>query len=276
MNDEELGEALKALGMDAASWRSLPLLPLVQVAWADGEVQDAERELILQLADEKYHLEEEGRRLLRNWLTHPPSLAYVRRGQKVLVGLCDRDGMATRDQLADVVGFAKDVARAAGGFFGYASIAGEEAAAIDEIADALDILHDRPWVTPEDPTMIPADADADRDGPPLQIEFHPRVTGRSRATLIQFDELRGEQSCSVGPEGVTIGRNRENDIQVSYDAQVSRRHCRLYESNGRYYVEDLASTAGTWVNGERVVERRLLGGETLHVGAVGFFFQLSP
>jgi hypothetical protein len=264
--------------MDASSWRAVPLLPLVQVAWADGSVQDAERDVILKVAQDRYHLDEEGLRMLRNWLHHPPSLSYVRRGQQVLVALCDRDGFGDRDQLADVVGFAKDVARAAGGFFGYASIAPEEAAAIDEIAAALDITHERGWVTGDDTTVIPADADADREGPPLEIVFHtgeqPLV--RSRATLVQYDELRGEQSCPVDAEGVFIGRGRENTVQINYDAQVSRRHCRLFERNGRFYVEDLGSTAGTWVNGERVLERRLLGGETLHVGAVPFFFQLSP
>ena len=102
------------------------------------------------------------------------------------------------------------------------------------------------------------------------------TAGQSRGTLVLFDELRGEQICPVTTSGAIVGRARECAVQISYDGQVSRRHCRVVEKNGRFYVEDLGSTCGTWVNGERVVERRLLGGETLHVGSASFFFQLSP
>ncbi|MEQ1501223.1 MAG: FHA domain-containing protein [Myxococcota bacterium] len=278
MTDAELAEELKSLGMDQVSYRSLPLLPLIQVAWADGEVQEAERSLILRLAEDRFALGEEGRRLVRNWLHHAPSRAYVHRGQVALAALCHREGFA-RDELADVVEFAKQVARAAGGFFGIGSVAAEEAGAIDEIAAALDIPHDRPWATPDDPTVIPADADSESDGPPPEVVFHTAELGsvRSRGTLVQYDDLRGERTCPVlAGEGITIGRNRDNAIQITYDGQVSRRHCRVFLREGRYYVEDLGSTRGTWVNGERVLERRLLGGETLHLGHATFFFQLSP
>jgi hypothetical protein len=278
MTDEELADALKALGMDPASWRSLPLLPLVQVAWADGEVQEAERDLILDLAEDRFHLEDEGRRVLRNWLHHRPSQAYVHRGQEVLLTLCQRaEGFDGEQGLADVIEFAKDVARAAGGYFGFGAISSAEADAIDEIAAALQIPHARPWTAPEDPTLIPPDADTtETDGPPLEIVFDVGAEGQSRGTIVHYDELRGEQSCAVTAEGVTIGRARECTIRINYDAQVSRRHCRVFERERRFYVEDSGSTRGTWVNGERVMERRLLGGETLHIGNCSFFFQLSP
>jgi hypothetical protein len=278
MTEGELGDALKALGMDEASWRALPLLPLVQVAWADGAVQEAERELILRLSEERWAIGDEGRRLLRNWLHHPPSVEYSRRGQLALIALCDRSGSPIRREgLADVLALALEVARAAGGFFGFGAINAEEAIAIEEIAQALQIRHDRPWVMPDEPTLVPADADDEADGPPPEIVFHAdREAKRSRATLVQFDDLRGEQTCFVAAEGVTVGRSRESTVQINYDGQVSRRHCRIYERSGQFYVEDLGSTRGTWVNGERILERRLLGGETIHVGSGTFFFQLSP
>lgn len=280
MTDEELGKALTSLGMDEASYRALPLLPLIQVAWADGELQEGERELILRLAEERYALSEEGRRVLRNWLHHPPTRDYVRRGQRVLMALCDRAGgrNVSRDTLADTVTFALDVAKAAGGWFGFGAVAPPEAVAIEEIAQALHIPHDRPWVTPDDTTVIPADADQEADGPPPEVVFHrdPATPQQSRGTLVQYDELKGEQACPVTAAGVTIGRAREATVQINYDGQVSRRHCRLFERDGKFYVEDLESTRGTWVNGERIVERRLFGGETLLVGGNSFFFQLSP
>lgn len=287
MTEQELGEALHALGMDAASYRALPLLPLVQVAWADGAVQEAERELILRLARERYHLEEEGLLLLRNWLHHPPALSYVRRGRRVLLSLVRHNRAPFSSPLVDVVEFAKDVAKAAGGFYGHGAIASPEANAIDEIASALDIQHARPWVAEDDPTMIPADADEHQEGPPLEILFPEHFGGtgsatrepsavHSRGTLVHFDELLGEQVAPIDEAGLVIGRSRENTIQVSFDGQVSRRHCRVFRREGQFYVQDLGSTTGTWVNGERVLERRLLGGEKVHIGAATFFFQLSP
>lgn len=277
MTDVELAEALKTLGMDATSFRALALLPVVHVAWADGRVQDAERELILRLAEERYHLAEEGLRVLRNWLHHEPTTGYVRRGHKVLLGLSKVEGFG-RDALTDVVGFSQEVARAAGGVFGFGAVSAEEAEAIAAIAQALDIEHDRPWVDPDDATMIPADADTEGEGPPPEVLFHIAAIAhaRSRGTLVRYDELSGDQTCPVTAEGVVIGRNRDCTVQITYDGQVSRRHCRVFEREGRFYVEDLGSARGTWVNGERVVERRLLGGETIHLGHATFFFQLSP
>jgi len=278
MDDAELAAALKALGMDEASYRALPLLPLVQVAWADGHMQEREKQLILELAEGRYALEDEGRRLLRNWLQHPPSREYARRGQQALVALCarERHETLTPEVLSDVIDLAKEVAEAAGGFFGLRRVAAPEAEAIEEIATVLSIPHHRAWVAPDDATLLPVDADSQEAGPPPEITFHVDGAGQSRGTLVLFDELRGEQVCPVTSAGAVVGRARECAVQISYDGQVSRRHCRVVEKNGRFYVEDLGSTCGTWVNGERVVERRLLGGETLHVGSASFFFQLSP
>lgn len=276
MTDAELAETLRALGMDVVSWRALPLLPLVQVAWADGRIQDAERDLILELARSRFLLEEEGQMLLRNWLHHPPTPSYVRLGQDALVQLCNHNAAPIGpSQLGDVVDFAKQVAAAAGGFYGFGAVGKAEAEAIEQIAGALHLDHSLAWSTPDDTTMVQYDADQEAGGPSPEIVFHD-VQGASRASLVRYDLEKGEQSCPITAEGVTIGRARENVVQISYDGQVSRQHCQVFERNGRFYVKDLESTCGTWVNGERVVERRLLGGEKIHVGSGAFFFQLAP
>jgi len=266
--------------MDDASYRALPLLPLVQVAWADGLVQDAERDLILQVAEDRFALGDEGTRVLRNWLSNPPSPQYAHRGKKVLVAICDHTGYnaLSRDALPDVVAFSKQVARAAGGFFGFGAIDSSEAAAIDRIAQVLGIDVGGPWTSADQETFVPHDADIHSDGPQVEVQFHPGPlsTHQSRGTLIEHHEHQGEQSCPVTTEGLVIGRARNSTVQISYDAQVSRTHCRLFGLNNRFYVADLGSTCGTWVNGERIVERRLFGGETIHVGSATFFFQLSP
>ncbi len=281
MTDHELGEHLKRLGVTPSTYRALPLLPLVQVAWADGQIQDAERDLILRLAETRYRLEGEGREVLRSWLDRPPSATYAARGRRVLIELVQRSaiGQIRREDLGDVVSLAKDVARAAGGFFGFGAINANEAHAIEEIARALDIPAERRWASEFDETMVPEDADRENEGPPIEVVFpgedgaQPAPPPPSAASLMLYDEFRGDRSCPIVPPGLTIGRGRDNTVRISYDGQVSRDHCRLSVRGDRYFVTDLHSVSGTWVNGERIVERELLGGEEIAVGATVFFFQ---
>ena len=68
----------------------------------------------------------------------------------------------------------------------------------------------------------------------------------------------------------TMGRARRADFVVDA-ALVSRVHCRftLRDSN-ELELEDLGSTNGTFVNGEKVTRARLSDGDTLTVGRVQF------
>ena len=54
-----------------------------------------------------------------------------------------------------------------------------------------------------------------------------------------------------------IGRDVTNDVVVG-DAEVSRQHSRLTRTPGGYVLEDLGSTNGTFVNGERLVAPRVM------------------
>jgi len=49
---------------------------------------------------------------------------------------------------------------------------------------------------------------------------------------------------------------------------VSRLHCRLSAGPVEIEAEDLESTNGTYVNGERVIRGTLKDGDTLRIGAV--------
>lgn len=55
----------------------------------------------------------------------------------------------------------------------------------------------------------------------------------------------------LSQETIILGRDVTNDIILS-DAEVSRRHSRLTLSAQGYVLEDLGSTNGTFVNGERL------------------------
>ncbi|HHH82605.1 MAG TPA: FHA domain-containing protein [Chloroflexi bacterium] len=54
-----------------------------------------------------------------------------------------------------------------------------------------------------------------------------------------------------------IGRDVTNEVVLG-DAEVSRQHARLTRTPGGFVLEDLGSTNGTFVNGERLVAPRVL------------------
>ncbi|NWG08088.1 MAG: FHA domain-containing protein [Chloroflexi bacterium] len=65
---------------------------------------------------------------------------------------------------------------------------------------------------------------------------------------------------------MSIGRDSTNDIVIN-DAEISRRHARLTFQGGKYVLEDLGSTNGTFVNGQRLAGPRVLkAGEVVSFG----------
>ncbi len=54
-----------------------------------------------------------------------------------------------------------------------------------------------------------------------------------------------------------IGRDVTNDIVIG-DAEISRQHARLTRTPGGHVLEDLGSTNGSFVNGERLMAPRVL------------------
>lgn len=75
---------------------------------------------------------------------------------------------------------------------------------------------------------------------------------------------------------ITIGRDTAADLTVS-DAEVSRKHARLFKQGTTYMLEDLGSTNGTYVNGQRLMgPHALRNGELIMFGEnVGLVFEAS-
>jgi len=70
-------------------------------------------------------------------------------------------------------------------------------------------------------------------------------------------------------EGVnSIGRHDDCLIRIR-SSQVSRRHCELFEDDGRLIIRDLGSANGTFVNGKRIGSQQVVkAGDVITVGGV--------
>lgn len=63
-----------------------------------------------------------------------------------------------------------------------------------------------------------------------------------------------------------IGRGEECDIRLS-DVTVSRRHARLSGGPGGFRIEDLESTNGTWLDGQRITTQSVAPGQGFRLGS---------
>jgi CheY-like chemotaxis protein len=85
----------------------------------------------------------------------------------------------------------------------------------------------------------------------------------------------GEETAAVQEFPFIIGRHPDCDCRVD-DPLVSRHHCVLTERDGRVWVEDLGSTNGTHLNGQRLDEPLPLDdGDRLDVGSRAFRVRLG-
>lgn len=71
-----------------------------------------------------------------------------------------------------------------------------------------------------------------------------------------------------------VGRDDTEDIQI-YDQGVSRKHAEIFRVGEMYFIRDLGSKNGTYVNGERISEELLRAGDTIRIGAAILEFEES-
>jgi hypothetical protein len=101
---------------------------------------------------------------------------------------------------------------------------------------------------------------------------------RGHPFLILRDEAAAQVLVELpvsGPPTRTIGRAAECDIALPWDAQVSRVHAELVAVGRDWAIDDGGlSRNGTYVNGQRIAERRRLrDGDTLRFGATAMVFR---
>jgi pSer/pThr/pTyr-binding forkhead associated (FHA) protein len=78
-------------------------------------------------------------------------------------------------------------------------------------------------------------------------------------------KYRGEEFPLEEGRAFTIGRSSDLDL-VLVEEMVSRKHARIQVANADISIEDLDSTNGTFVNGEKIHQARLRDGDRVLIG----------
>jgi len=102
----------------------------------------------------------------------------------------------------------------------------------------------------------------------------PQRTNRPYLKLInRRDQLdfKIEESYTLADQNI-LGRSPKNEIVLN-DPYISGTHARIWESGGVYFMEDLGSKNGSYVNGERITGPfTLRNGDRISLGRVVFLF----
>ncbi|MCA9540024.1 MAG: hypothetical protein KC620_14100, partial [Myxococcales bacterium] len=147
VTDEALLARLAEIGITAETVPVLHLMPLLQVAWADGEIQPDERDLLLEAAHATGVNEGPAREALDAMLKTCPSAEHFAAAldfiRLMLAALPGDKADAARGNLEDL---ALRIADASGGIFGmFRKIDADERTALHEIA--VKLTADKPGAT---------------------------------------------------------------------------------------------------------------------------------
>jgi diguanylate cyclase (GGDEF)-like protein len=124
---------------------------------------------------------------------------------------------------------------------------------------------DEPWADVKTTPTAKTDASLSLPG---------NAKDRDRPVLTVLGGLNAGQVFPLTRTETIIGRGTDAHVRL-VDAGVSREHARILQSNGRFVVEDIRSTNGTYVAGERVERRELQPFDRVQIGPqVVLWFQI--
>ena len=96
------------------------------------------------------------------------------------------------------------------------------------------------------------------------------------ASLILLKDKNPVSEYALPPDRpLIVGRASDAAIHVR-DAKLSRHHCEVGCGQDGYYVRDLNSKNGTFMNGARVTRARLRDGDRIQIGLTRFVFRGEP
>ena len=139
LHDAAMLAELSLLGFTPETIPLLPLIPVLQVAWAEAGVSEAERALIVSLARSRGIAEKSAAdRQLTEWLEYRPSAETFHKATRLIAAIVGSpDGGAVQVNADELIAYCDKIAHASGGIFGIGSVSPEERAALKEIAATI-------------------------------------------------------------------------------------------------------------------------------------------
>jgi hypothetical protein len=121
-NDEVL-QKLVELNIRPEILATLAMIPLIEVAWADGSVDEKEKKAVIDAASESFVSKDSPDfAVLQSWMEHKPEPKLLEAWIHYMQGLCEKLTEHQKNALKkDLLGHARQVAEAAGGFLGFGS-----------------------------------------------------------------------------------------------------------------------------------------------------------
>jgi len=106
------------------------------------------------------------------------------------------------------------------------------------------------------------------------IRRRSSVTSTYLKLINKRDELpfNIEEYYTLNKDTTTIGRSSSNTLSIK-DPYMSKRHATITNDRNQFFIEDLDSANGTFVNGEELLNPiRLENGDSIKIGQVNFLF----
>jgi hypothetical protein len=121
----------------------LHLVPLLQVAWAEGGVSDRERALIMEAARTQAIETGSGAdQQLARWLATPPATEFLDRTLQVIGAILQvRPSEEREDCMRDVLSYSTTIASASGGILGFGKVSQAEQRVLARITEELRRAH---------------------------------------------------------------------------------------------------------------------------------------
>jgi len=120
------------------------------------------------------------------------------------------------------------------------------------------------------PSIPPLLGQAD-DDEPITEQFElatpeaPSVVSRDRGVLVRVDGPANGQVLALDAPELCIGRSTSAGLRLN-DEGVSRRHALLIHTRGHYFIQDLDSSNGTFLEGRRIKRAPLMEGDLVQLG----------
>jgi hypothetical protein len=139
LEDPAVLQDLLDLGFTPDTVSLLPLVPVLEMAWAEGGITSAERELIVRLARSRGITENSPADLrLSEWMvTRPEPTVFDRAGRLIAATLASGGEQAGSLTVDDLVQYCEKIAAASGGILGIGRISPEERMLLSRIATDL-------------------------------------------------------------------------------------------------------------------------------------------